>query len=195
MLADRSKWIVTPMVLLLADAAGAYLPVECNAEHAAGDLAKSEAVVIGRVIAVQRLGPQEAFDGRWLFSPYLAKVKIGRTLKGPLKTGDEIKIGLGGYLQRAEDNVQPTSISIGTHSGLDLKPNGVYLLCLNRAKGAGSVDGWAPRSCHFSVHHVVLAKDDRTGKAVLSVRAGRWPGARQEAVPLSVFLESKEVAQ
>jgi len=193
MATGRAEWIVAPLLLLLADAAYSYLPVECNAEHAATDFAKSDAVAIGRVIAVQRMSPAEAFDGKWLFFAYVAKVKIGRALKGPLKKGDEIRIGLGGYLQRVEDNMRPTLIGMGTHSGLDLKANEVYLLCLNRAKGTGLTDGWAPRSCHFSIHQIALVRDERSGTEVLSVRAGRWPGDRQEAVPLSVFLQDRGV--
>ena len=187
------------LVLFAAGVARAYLPVQCNARFAESGFTSSEAIAIGRVTKVERVGPFDLGGPRKVqcFS-YVATIAVGKAFKGPLKPKDEVLIGIGSYLCRGDDDTTPTQLAThNTHSPLPLNINGVYLLCLCReddeAAGKEEWKGkvWKPRSCHFSIHEIIMATVAGRGERIPHVIEGRWPDKPGPPVPLSLFLKAK----
>jgi hypothetical protein len=204
--------------LLFMDQATAYLPGNCNARHAVADYDMSDAVVIGRVVAVERVLEKLRYaNGRddYHFS-YVATVRVGRAVRGTLSVGDEFRMLVGGYFQSSYDDTAPVGrlMTCNTHSPHDLPPAGVRLLFVNRARDLqrdrenpkgpevsrdelarrlveeGNV--WEPRSCHFSVHEIVWGTDGKDGKTLWVEPSSRpWGDAKPEAQLLDDFLSQK----
>lgn len=51
---------------------------------------------------------------------------------------------------------------------------------------------WEPRSCHASVHELVLVKDPRGETVGVGVREGQWRAEPKAPVPLDEFLAMKK---
>jgi hypothetical protein len=179
-----SRWATPSLLLgvLLLLGSGeslAYFPCNCFPDYAKNDFKESALVVIGRVTAIQRYriplsaaGVATARRSVWFF--YVATITVGRTLKGKAKPGEDILFCTGSYEQRSEDDTEPTRLRVAnSHPAWTLDYNHVYLLALDpdrwdpeeveqRRDGKWTRTSlenrevWKPRSCHWSVHEVMV---------------------------------------
>ncbi len=185
----RSVLCACIAILAVGFVVRAYYPIQCNSEHAASDFADAEAIVIARCIKVERKMEQIP-NQKYQSFYYMATLKVGRAIKGELKTGDEFEMCEGGYIAQQEDNVTPTYVAqCNTHPGAGLEPNGVFLMYLKTR----DLKTWYPVSCHFSIHEMVDCLDEKTNKHSLGVKESVSMRSRSEqTVPLDEFLKRKE---
>jgi hypothetical protein len=181
--------------LLFTGLAKAYYPMNCFAEYAARDFADADAIVIARVIKFERkIEDRKEKRGEiervLKYIDYDATLKVGKVIKGELKIGDEFLMYEGGCLQREEDNAEVTWIGqCNTHPRAGFQVDGVYLLFINKS----AINCWRPRSCHFSVHRLELAVDEKTNARTTMVRESLgMKGDVKPAVALDAFLEAKK---
>lgn len=199
--------------LVIGGRASAYLPGNCNARHALTDYDKAEAIVIGKVVVIERvLEKLQLANGRedYRFS-YYAAVRVGRAIKGELRVGDEFRTLVGEYDQTREDDTVSIGLrTCGTHPAFRLSPGGVNLYFINKIKDLRHwhVDNktyqvlrderarklivednvWKPRSCHYSIHEIIGVRGERGGMT-LWVNEAR--GDAEQEILLNDFLSRK----
>jgi hypothetical protein len=158
--------------LFLGTSAFAVVDVESNQGL---DFAKSDLILVGRVIGVQML--READDAAkqqgLAYFGYYATVRSIRILKGVLAPDAVILIPIGGYWARADSGdfaVEPLMRNGGLH-GLNLIAGGLYLLPLVRAPDApGHLTTWRPRS-----HQASIIPINKQADGLVVVVPGRQP--------------------
>ena len=196
--AARARIAALILSALTPSLALAYLPVGLEGASGKHDFALSEAIVIGRVTRIERFSdPLGAGSDAACFS-CIATVTVGRTLKGPLKRGDEFLIRIGEYILKGDDNARPVRMALfNTQRPWPMRFNGVYLLCLRRvpdervARPAWKGKLWQPQSFYYSIHELVGAIDPTTRKWVICVREGQWRGKPKPLVSLDAFLKQR----
>ncbi len=147
--------------MLFAVAALAYLPGNWSDRHANDDFARSDAVLIGRVIAVNRTQDSlPAAANTAVAFTYTASIIAANVFYGSILTNQVLTIPIGGYMQDIIDESEPTWVSQhNTQRGFDLNINHVYLLALSRIVDKSGQTNWVPRSGHRSVYEIRRAKD------------------------------------
>jgi hypothetical protein len=185
--------IVVAIMLCCGYTTMAYWPVNCRSSHADKDFTESEAIVIGRVVKMERVNKEiKIADRTILESTYFASVKIGKVIKGELKIGDTIRLFEGEYRRPKEDNADPTHLNqCNTHAQAGFQIDGIYLLFVKKSK-EGDADLWAPRSCHCSIHKIKKLVNDDTDAERLMVSEGFFDKAGRD-MELQEFLEMKKV--
>ena len=187
------------LVLIFATKAHGYYPPNCSAEYAATDFTDADAVVIARVIKIERKLSdfiQKRKNGEVTLKcvDYVATLKVGKVIRGEAKKNDELFIYEGGYIQKEEDNSEITWVrTCGSHSRTGFQIDGVYVLFINMHRGSDGKVDWTPRSCHFSIHKLEDEINETTGTQTIVVREslGMW-GKTKPPVPLEAFLEAKK---
>jgi hypothetical protein len=184
------KWLAAfCFVVFTTGIALAYFPANCNEDHAALDYTDADAIVIGRVIKIERVMTEikEAKRKEWE-TAYYATIKMGKVIKGELKKDDEIQMLEGVYWTKEEDNTDPNWVrQANTHPSAGLKIDGVFLLFIMHRGNQ-----WTPRSCHCSIHSIESAVDEKTEKRKLVVVRGDALEKRSKPVDLDEFLKIKQ---
>jgi hypothetical protein len=127
----------------------AYTPTNWLPEHAASDFQKAEAIVVARVVGLNRAMAKDPPDGTVKFH---ATLVVGRSYRGPLKRSDRFTFLIGeDWVGNPPEEDRPRFglLIFGTHMSYWLEINGVYLLCLARTER-----GWEPRSGPQSVFRI-----------------------------------------
>lgn len=197
------KRIVTvALIILTAVVAFAYLPGNWSNRHANTDFTRSDAVLIGRVIAINR--SQEVMPegtNTVVAFTYTASIVAARVLRGDIQTNQVLAVPIGGYWQQKLDEAEPIWVhQCNTQRGFDLDVNGVYLLALTKNVDKSSHTNWVPRSGHRSVYEV-----RRTGKTLQIRTPLAWnrPAIREardyqdfatNSMPLHDFISSYVVS-
>jgi|GEM_PF-3889849 len=128
-----------------ATLATAYTPTNWLPTHAASDFAKADAIVVARVISLNRSITNDCVE-------FHATFAVGRSIRGPLKQSDTFTFLIGTDWVRnppEEDRPRYGLLLFGTHMSYWLEINGVYLICLGRTER-----GWEPRSGSQSVFRI-----------------------------------------
>lgn len=186
------------LVLSFAGQTQAYYPPNCMPGHAAKDYTDSDAVVIARVIKIERKVSdffRKNGEKKYKAIAYWATLKVARVVRGGLKKDEEIEMYDGGYLQVDEDNLKVNFVGQCnySHSRAGFHADGIYVLFLKQSKDDDGKLYWAPRSCHFSIHKVDETVDEKTDTLTTVVRESL--GQRAETKPpvaLDAFLEAKK---
>jgi hypothetical protein len=150
------------LVMLTAVVALAYLPGNWSDRHANEDFTRSDVVLIGRVIAINR-SQDFVPDGTntAVAFTYTASVITARVLHGAILTNQVLTVPIGGYWQNEIDESKLTWVhQCNSQRGFDLDINGVYLLALAKIIGKAGQTNWVPRSGHRSVYEVRRFGDD-----------------------------------
>lgn len=136
-----------------------YLPHNWSEHHAADDIAKADAIVIGRVIGIEMAGEHilqektpkgERAESR--IRIYQARYRVGEVLKGNIEKDLIINIPMGGDFADDESDLHdlrpawPMLIMHNTQQAYDIRINQVYLMYLTKVK-----NGWDLRSGPLSL--------------------------------------------
>lgn len=120
------------------------------------DFQRSDLVIIGRVIGVERISESDeaAKHRNMAYFGFYARVRIAISYKGDAKPGQEVLVPIGGYwaaIKEVDTTLAPVLRNTGMRA-LSLDVGGIYLLSLNKAPGApGVVETWTPRSRQASI--------------------------------------------
>lgn len=188
------------LVILFSGLSNAYYPPNCLPAHAETDYTESDAVVIARVIKMERKileFPLKRQDGKpnYKVMTYSATLKVARVVRGQMKKDEEFEMYDGGYVQEQEDNLKVHFIGQCnfSHSRAGFQPDGIYVLFLKRNRDDNGKDYWAPRSCHFSIHRVDEIVDEKTKVNTTVVRESLGQrGDTKPPVELEAFLQAKK---
>ena len=181
--------------LVLVGNVQAYFPPDCLPAHAIKDYTDSDAVVIARVIKIERKISDFTLGGKKIKSvSYMATLKVARSVRGEFKKDDEYVLCDGGYFQKEENNLDIQYVGqCGTHARAGFQPDGIYVLFLKQHRGDDGEFFWAPRSCHRSIHKVEQAVDEKTEIRSLIVRESLGhSGETKPPVALDAFLKAKK---
>jgi hypothetical protein len=181
------------LVALFANPVDAYFPPNCRPGHAALDYTDSDAVVIARVIKIERR-ILELGERKMKFIEYVATLKVARAIRGVLKEDEEFTASEGGYLQSDDSKLSVGWIGqCGTHPRAGFQPDGLYVLFLMQKRDDAKKIYWEPRSCHYSVHAIGITVDEKTNERSTVVRQSLGHSSKTEdPVLLEEFLASKK---
>jgi hypothetical protein len=190
------------LVMLTAVVALAYLPVNWSNRNANHDFTRSDAVLVGRVIAISR--SHEVVPDRTnnlVAFTYTASIAVARVFRGDIRTNQVLAIPIGGYWQTKLDEAEPTWVhQCNTQRGFDLDINGIYLLALTKTVDKSGHTNWVPRSGHRSVYEIRRIGDAvqiRTPSAWYRSAIREGDGYRDFAtnsIPLHDFISSYVVS-
>ena len=120
------------------------------------DYQKSDVVVAGRVIGVERTveADDAALQHGSSFFSFYAKVRVAAVYKGDVKLGQDVLIYVGGYWAKpeaAETSLAPPLRNMSLHA-LSMEVGGIYLLSLLKdPRATGVAETWKPRSQQASI--------------------------------------------
>jgi hypothetical protein len=143
------KRMVIVTLFGMASMADAYTPTNWLPEHAASDFQQTEAIIVARVVGLNRISSTNAVDPTVQFH---ATFIVGRQVHGPLATGQRFSFLIGEEPVGSpveEDCPRYGLLLHGTQQSYWLEVNGVYLLSLSRTE-----QGWEPRSGPLSVFRI-----------------------------------------
>ncbi len=144
------------MLFIAGENAHSYFPINCNDAHAESDYLRSDAVIVGRVIKLDRARSEYEFGKskrRMVEYAYFATVKVARAVRGILNQGDEIRILEGVSTSGADDDAAPLGLYLcGTHMQAGFCIGQTYLLFVKQTREQrDGVHVWSLRSCHESI--------------------------------------------
>ena len=189
------KTIVIIASALVACVALAYLPHNWTEEHAASDFEKVDAIVVARVIGLDR----STVTNRPAQVDFHATFIVAESIKGDLNPTNQFSFLIGTeWIDGISDEAQPSYgfILHNTQQSYHFDINGVYLLFLSNTK-----EGWSPRSGPYSVFRiqkenvskqkerlVVIPRDNKTEAREHVMRQIKEPSR----LLLEEFLKKKE---
>jgi hypothetical protein len=162
------KIIVILASVIMTSIALAHLPPNWTREHAASDFEKADAIVVARVVGLNR----STVTNRPSWVDFHATFIVGKSIRGSLKPENNLTFLIGqDSIDDPVDETQPRYglLLHGTQQSYNLEINGVYLLCLSKTE-----QGWEPRSGPYSVFRVHKESiEDKPSRLVVDPRDNR----------------------
>ena len=143
------KRIIAIFVVGATSSALAYLPGNWTPEHAASDFAESDAIVVARVIGLNRTIVTNQPHGQVEFH---ATFVVGKSIRGSLARHESFSFLIGQDTVGNPPNEDIPRLGLllhNTQQSYHFEINSVYLLCLSKTER-----GWQPRSGPYSVFRI-----------------------------------------
>jgi hypothetical protein len=185
---NMKKTIAIIASAFIACVALAYLPPNWTEEHAASDSDKADAIVVARVIGLNR----SAVTNLPTWVEFNARFIVAKTVRGDLNPTNQFTFLIGTEsIDDISDEAQPSYgfILHNSQQSYHFDINGVYLLFLSKMK-----DGWVPRSGPYSVFRIQKENVSRQKERLVVIPRYNKVEAtdhviRQIKEPSRVFLE------
>jgi len=129
-----------------------HLPPDWTEEHSASDFEKADAIVVARVIGLNR----SAVTNRPAWVDFRATFIVANSVKGELNPTYQFSFLIGTEsIDDIPDEAQPSYgfLLHGTQQSYHFDINGVYLVFLSKTE-----EGWKPRSGPYSVFRIQKEK-------------------------------------